>query len=57
MWSLALSRKMKIKDMTGWISPYPTFSEVNKRVAIRYYAAAASNPILRKVVSLLAKLG
>ena len=57
MWSLAISRGMKIKAMTGWISPYPTYSEINKRAAIRYYAAAASNPMVRKVVSLLAKLG
>lgn len=57
MWSLALSRNLKIKDMTGWISPYPTFSEINKRAAFRYYAAVASSPMLRKVVSLLAKLG
>lgn len=57
VWSLALSKKLNIRDMMGWVSPYPTFSEINKRVAFRYYAAAASNPFLRKVVSLLAKLG
>ena len=57
MWSLAVSQGMKIKAMTGWVSPYPTFSEINKRAAIRYYAAAASNPMVRKVISLLAKLG
>ena len=57
MWSLAIAKKMKIKAMTDWISPYPTFSEINKRAAIRYYASAASNPMVRKVVSLLAKLG
>ena len=57
MWSLAISQGMKIKAMTGWVSPYPTLSEINKRAAIRYYAAAASNPMVRKVVSLLAKLG
>lgn len=57
MWSLALSQSLKIKDMTGWISPYPTLSEINKRAAIRYYATAASHPFVRKVVSMLAKLG
>ncbi len=57
MWSLAISQKLKIKDMTGWVSPYPTFSEINKRAAIRYYATAASNPMVRKAVSLLARLG
>jgi pyruvate/2-oxoglutarate dehydrogenase complex dihydrolipoamide dehydrogenase (E3) component len=57
MWSLAISQKLKVRAMTSWISPYPTFSEINKRTAIRYYAKTASNPIVRKVIGLLAKLG
>ena len=57
MWSLALSQRLKIRAMTDWISPYPTLSEVNKRAAFRYYATAASNPIVRKAIALLAKLG
>ena len=57
MWSLAIFQKMKIKAMTGFISPYPTLSEVNKRAAIKYYASAPGNPLVRKVIGLLAKLG
>ena len=57
MWSLALSQKLKIRAMTDWISPYPTLSEINKRVAFRYYATAAGKPLVRKVIALLAKLG
>ena len=57
MWTLAITRKLNIKAMTDWISPYPTYSEINKRVAFRYYASAPSNPLVRKVISLLAKLG
>ena len=57
MWSLAISQKLKVKHMANLVSPYPTLSEVNKRAAIRYYATAASNPVVRKVVSLLARLG
>lgn len=57
MWSLAVSQGMKIKAMTEWISPYPTLSEVNKRAAFRYFATAAGNPFVRKVIALLAKLG
>jgi len=57
MWSLAISQKMNIKAMTGWISPYPTLSEINKRAAIRHYAAAPGNPIVRKAIGFLAKLG
>jgi hypothetical protein len=43
--------------MTGFISPYPTLSEVNKRAAIKYYASGPGNPLVRKVIGLLAKLG
>jgi hypothetical protein len=57
MWSLAISQKLDIKAMTQWISPYPTFSELNKRVANGYYATAAANPLVRKVVGWLRKLG
>jgi pyruvate/2-oxoglutarate dehydrogenase complex dihydrolipoamide dehydrogenase (E3) component len=57
MWSLAISQKMKIKAMTGWISPYPTLSEVNKRAAYKFYSGIPSSPIVRKVIGLLAKLG
>lgn len=57
MWSLALSQGLKIKAMTEWISPYPTLSEINKRAAFRYYATAAGNPVVRKIIAWLAKLG
>jgi pyruvate/2-oxoglutarate dehydrogenase complex dihydrolipoamide dehydrogenase (E3) component len=57
MWSLALSQGLNIKAMTQWISPYPTFSEINKRVAYGYYALAAANPLVRKAVGWLARFG
>jgi len=57
MWALAISQKMKIKAMIGWISPYPTLSEINKRVAYRYYATAPSNSLVRWVIGFLAKFG
>lgn len=57
MWSLAISQRLNIKAMTEWISPYPTFSEINKKAAFRYFATTPSNPFLRKVIALLAKLG
>jgi pyruvate/2-oxoglutarate dehydrogenase complex dihydrolipoamide dehydrogenase (E3) component len=57
MWSLAISQKLKIKAMTGWISPYPTLSEVNKRAAYRYYASAAGSALVRTAVKWLTKLG
>ena len=57
MWSLAISQGLKIKAMTQWNSPYPTLSDINKRAAFRYFATSPSNPYVRKVIALLAKLG
>ncbi|MFM9942180.1 MAG: dihydrolipoyl dehydrogenase family protein [Hyphomicrobiaceae bacterium] len=57
MWSLAISQGLKIQAMTQWISPYPTLSEVNKRAALRYYAGKAGSPMVRKLVSIMRKLG
>jgi hypothetical protein len=39
------------------VSPYPTLSEINKRAAFGYYAAAAASPMVRKAVRWLARLG
>ncbi len=57
IWSLAISQKMKIKAMTEWISPYPTLGEINKRAAYRFFATAASNPLVRKAISVLKMFG
>jgi len=57
MWSLAVSQGLTIKAMTQWISPYPTYSEINRRVAYGYYATAAASPLVRRLVGWLAKLG
>ena len=57
MWSLAIAQGLKIRALTQWISPYPTLSEINKRAAFRYFATEPSNPFVRKIIALLAKLG
>ena len=57
IWSLAVSQRLKVTAMTQWVSPYPTLGEINKRAALGYYALAAGNPLVRKVVRLLRKLG
>lgn len=57
MWALAIAQGLNIKAMTSWVSPYPTLSEVNKRVAYRFYVDKAGNPLLRRIIGWLAKLG
>lgn len=57
MWSLAMQKGMSLRAMSGIISPYPTFAEINRRAAVSYLAPQAQNPLLRRAIGLLAKLG
>jgi len=55
--SLALSKKMTMKDLAGFIAPYPTYGELVRRAAISYYAQAPKNAWVRGVIGLLRKFG
>lgn len=55
--SLALSKKMTMKDLAGFIAPYPTLGELVRRAAISYYAEAPKNVWLRRGISILRKFG
>jgi pyruvate/2-oxoglutarate dehydrogenase complex dihydrolipoamide dehydrogenase (E3) component len=56
-WSLAISQNLNVKDVAGWVAPYPTLSEINKRLAYSYYSGRAANPTLRKAINFLARFG
>ena len=55
-WVLAISQKMKISDMAGVIAPYPTLSEVSKRIAGSYYTPSLFSERTRKAVRFLLRL-
>ncbi|MEM5581181.1 FAD-dependent oxidoreductase [Roseibium sp. AS2] len=55
--SLALSRNMSMKDLAGFIAPYPTLGELVRTAAIAYYAQAPKNAWVRRVIAMLRKLG
>ncbi len=57
MWSLAISQKMKIGAMRGFISPYPTLAEISKRAATSYYADVPQKPFIRSLLSFLRRFG
>lgn len=57
VWVLAVTKKMKIGAMTSMIVPYPTFAEVNKRVAYTYYLPSLTNPNLRRILKFLRWFG
>ncbi len=57
MWTLAITQGLKIKAMTEFISPYPTLSEISKRVAYTYYTTSLTSPMLHRIIRWLGKLG
>ncbi len=57
MWALALSKGMSVRDIAGYVAPYPTMAEAGKRAAITYYAPLARSPRLRKLIGFLRIFG
>ncbi len=55
-WVLAISNNMKIGQMATVIAPYPTLSEVSKRVAGSYYTPTLFSDRTKSVVRFLQKL-
>lgn len=49
-WVLAVQQKMKIGAIANIIAPYPTLSEISKRVAGSYYTDALFSPKVRRFV-------
>lgn len=57
MWALAITNKMKVGDVVGYVSPYPTLSEIGKRAAVTNYTSLARKPIIRSLIKFLQKFG
>ena len=57
LWALAMARDIKLGDLTALVLPYPTFSELSKKVAFSYYLPTLTKGWLRSIIGLLRKLG
>ena len=55
-WLLAITQKLKIRAMTGFRAPYPTFGEINKAAAGSYFTPKLYSNFTRRVVRTLMKL-
>ncbi|MEO1329793.1 MAG: FAD-dependent oxidoreductase [Pseudomonadota bacterium] len=53
IWALALSKKLKVRDLTGMVAPYPTLGEVSKRAAGQFYAPKLFSDRTRGIVRFL----
>ncbi|MEM6548845.1 MAG: FAD-dependent oxidoreductase [Pseudomonadota bacterium] len=58
LWALAISKRLKVAAVAGFVAPYPTYGEVSKRVAGAYFAPRLfQSSLVKKVIRFLARLG
>ena len=57
LWGLAISGGVKLSTVAGFIAPYPTFGEVNKRAAGSFYTPKLFSERTRRIVRFLARFG
>ena len=55
-WIAVLNGGMKLSSLAGTIHPYPTLTEINKRVAGSYISPKIFSPTVKKALKLLFKL-
>jgi pyruvate/2-oxoglutarate dehydrogenase complex dihydrolipoamide dehydrogenase (E3) component len=53
IWSLAIAHGLKIGAIANMIAPYPTFSEISKRVAGSYYSPSLFSSRTRSIVGFI----
>jgi len=49
-WALAIGQGLNIRAVAEMVVPYPTFGEINKRAAMTFFASAAANPTVRRII-------
>ena len=57
LWIMALARDLRIGDLTGLVLPYPTLSELSKRVAYTFYQPSLTKRWVRRLIELLRRFG
>ncbi|MGD9924999.1 MAG: dihydrolipoamide dehydrogenase, partial [Pseudorhodoplanes sp.] len=56
LWGLAISQRLKLSAIAGMIAPYPTFSEISKRVAGQHFTPTLYSDRMRCVVRTIQRL-
>jgi pyruvate/2-oxoglutarate dehydrogenase complex dihydrolipoamide dehydrogenase (E3) component len=54
--ALAIQEKMKISKITSLVHAYPSYSQLNKRLAGQYYKDRLFSPMTIKIVKLLNRI-
>ena len=55
-WVMGIQNHLKVSAIANSIAPYPTLTEVSKRVAGSFYTPKIFSPLSRKIVKYLMKL-
>jgi pyruvate/2-oxoglutarate dehydrogenase complex dihydrolipoamide dehydrogenase (E3) component len=56
-WTLAITRGLDVRAMTGIVVAYPTRSEIGKRAAIDFFTPGLTSPLLRRIIAFLRLFG
>jgi pyruvate/2-oxoglutarate dehydrogenase complex dihydrolipoamide dehydrogenase (E3) component len=57
MWVVAMAKDIKLGDITSFVLPYPTLSELSKRVAFTYYQPTLTKGWVRGIIGLFRRFG
>jgi pyruvate/2-oxoglutarate dehydrogenase complex dihydrolipoamide dehydrogenase (E3) component len=57
IWTLAIAKGLNIRALTEFVLPYPTLSELGKRVAIDFLAPSLTSPWVRRIIAWLRVFG
>lgn len=57
VWALAIAKEMTLRDITAYVAPYPTFSEIGRRAAVTYYTPLTRKPSVRRLIKFLRFFG
>ena len=52
-----MAKDIKLGDITSFVLPYPTLSELSKRVAFTYYQPTLAKGWVRNIIGLLRRFG
>jgi pyruvate/2-oxoglutarate dehydrogenase complex dihydrolipoamide dehydrogenase (E3) component len=57
LWALAIAQRLNIRAVAEFILPYPTLSEIGKRVAFEFVAPGLTRPWVRRIIAWLRIFG
>lgn len=56
-WSLAVQKRMNVKEMAGLIAPSQSLSELSQKAALSFQAPLAAKPGIRRLIGFLRRFG